>query len=538
MPRQIFARAFLINTQSTYDILRTMKLTHLFENTPIQILHPESLPDVEVADICFDSRQVRPGSLFIALQGFSMDGHRYIPDAVSRGAVAVVGMQPMQDIGISYIQVNDSRRALAFLSANWYGFPARKMTMIGVTGTDGKTTTTNLLNKILICAGIRAGMVSTVNAVIGDRVIDTGFHVTTPDAPDLQRYLAEMVKADLTHVILETTSHGLAQQRVEACEFDIAVVTNITHEHLDFHGSYENYRDAKARLFRYLSETQAKPQGNPRLAVLNKDDSSYEYLSKIPGCNIVTYSLHSGADLWAEDVIYTPDGIHFIAASKTFRQPVFSRLVGAFNVSNILAAMTCAVFGLGVSVEKAADGVRNLEAVPGRMERIALGQDFSAIVDFAHTPNALKVALQAVRQMTKGRVIAVFGSAGLRDREKRRMMADVSLQLADITILTAEDPRTETLDDILGEMADAAVKQNGLEGKNFFRVPDRAEAIRTAVRLARPGDLVIACGKGHEQSMCFGEVEYAWDDRVAMQAALAEHLQIVGPEMPHLPTGK
>jgi len=513
-----------------------MRLDTLFEKLPVRVLQPEKFPPLEINGIVFDSRKVEPGFLFVALQGFSMDGHRYIADAVQRGAAAVAGMQPQAEIGVPYIQVDDSRKALAALAAAWHGYPARKLTVIGVTGTDGKTTTTNLINQVLVTAGIKNGMISTVNAVIGSREIDTGFHVTTPDAPDVQAYLAEMVKAGLTHVVLETTSHGLAQQRVVACEFDIAVVTNITHEHLDFHGSYENYRAAKGRLFEYLAETAPKAQGNPRLAVLNRDDSSYGYLSSIPGIKQVSYSLKPGSDLQAEDIIYSPQGIQFIAAGRNFRQPVFSKLVGAFNISNILAAMSATIYGLNIDPQTAAKGIASLEAVPGRMERIDLGQDFTAIVDFAHTPNALAVALQAVRQMTGRKVIAVFGSAGLRDRAKRRMMAEVSIGLADLTVLTAEDPRTESLDDILAEMADAAVSKDGVEGRNFWRVPDRGEAIRQAIHLAKPGDLVVACGKGHEQSMCFGETEYAWDDRTAMRAALAEFLKKDGPAMPVLPT--
>jgi UDP-N-acetylmuramoyl-L-alanyl-D-glutamate--2,6-diaminopimelate ligase len=513
-----------------------MKLQQLFSNIPVKILNSSEPPDVEIKMICFDSRKVVPGSLFIALQGFSMDGHRYIPDAMKRGASAIVGMQEISASDVPYILVDDSRKALAYLSAAWHDNPAQKMTMIGVTGTDGKTTTCNLLNAILIKAGKKSGMISTVNAVIGDKEVDTGFHVTTPDAPDVQQYLAEMSLSGTTHVVLEATSHGLAQQRVAACEFDIAVVTNITHEHLDFHGSYEAYLDAKAQLFRYLSDTKSKPQGNPRLAVLNKDDRSFDSLFVIPGCRKVCYSVNPGADLWAEDVEYSPDGMHFTVVSKEFRQSISTPLVGEFNISNILAAMSAAIFGLGISPEIVAQGINSLKSVSGRMERIDLGQHFTAIVDFAHTPNALKVAIEAVRQLTRGKVITVFGSAGLRDRAKRRMMAEVSINLADLTILTAEDPRTESLDTILAEMADAATSQGGIEGETFWRVPDRGDAIRTALQLAQPGDLVVSCGKGHEQSMCFGDVEYTWDDRTAMRAALAEYLGITGPEMPWLPT--
>jgi len=217
---------------------------------------------------------------------------------------------------------------------------------------------------------------------------------------------------------------------------------------------------------------------------------------------------------------------------------VTSKLVGAFNVTNCLAALTAAVYGLGIPLEQTASGIANLEGIPGRMEWIDLGQDFTAIVDFAHTPNALKNALQTVRSMTRGRVIVVFGSAGLRDREKRRIMAEVSVQLADFIVLTAEDPRTESLTQILEEMAAGAISKGGLEGQTFWRIPDRGNAIGFALTLAQPGDIVLVCGKGHEQSMCFGETEYPWDDRTALRAALADYLKIAGPEMPYLPTKK
>lgn len=494
-------------------------------------------PNLSIRRIVTDSRRVEPGDLFVAMIGVSGDGHAYIPDALRRGAVAVLGEKPLQ-ISVPYIQVENARRALAYLSAAFYGHPARRLTVIGVTGTDGKTTTSNLIYRILLAAGLRAGLISTVNAVIGDQVLDTGFHVTTPDAPDVQRYLRMMVDAGLTHVVLETTSHGWAQYRVDACEFDIGVVTNITHEHLDYHGSYEAYRAAKARLFLSLVETLPKVQGNPRLAVLNRDDGSFEYLRGIVPVSYRSYGLHPEADVRAEEIRYTPSGLSFEIVTENMRQPVHSRLVGLYNLSNCLAAFTATVYGLGIPPRIAAQGIADLEGVPGRMERIDLGQDFTAIVDFAHTPNALKVALETARQMTSGRVIAIFGSAGLRDRQKRRMMAEVSVQLADITILTAEDPRTESLDAILEEMAEGARSRGGIEGQTFYRVPDRGEAIRLGVQMARPGDLVIACGKGHEQSMCFGEIEYPWDDRLAMRAALAERLGLPGPAVPLLPTSK
>lgn len=514
-------------------------LDEMFAAIPVVPQSPHKIPGVRVSGIALDSRAVQPGDLFVALVGGSADGHRYIPAAVQRGAVAVVGSLPPEAVdaaGAPYVQVEDSRLALAYLSAALYDFPARKLTVIGVTGTDGKTTTSSLLYSILRTAGRKAGMISTVSAQIGDEELDTGFHVTTPEAPDVQSYLARMVAAGLDTVVLETTSHGLAQHRVTGCEYDIAVVTNITHEHLDYHGTYEEYRAAKGRLFRGLAETSPKAQGNPRLAVLNRDDLSYDYLRGISPARQVSYSLYPGADVWADGIHYNPRGLNFTAHGPGFGVPVTCKLAGRFNVSNSLAAISAAVLGLGVDPYVAAQGIAALQGVPGRMERMDLGQDFTAIVDFAHTPNALKVALETVREMTSGRVIAVFGSAGLRDRAKRRMMAEVSAQLADMSILTAEDPRTESLDGILAEMAEAARSRGGVEGVNVLRVADRGRAIQTAVELARPGDLVVACGKGHEQSMCFGTTEYLWDDRTAMRAALARHLGVPGPEMPYLPT--
>jgi UDP-N-acetylmuramoyl-L-alanyl-D-glutamate--2,6-diaminopimelate ligase len=502
-----------------------------------------NIPDIPISGISIDSRAVKPGHLFVAMKGSSVDGHNYIPKAIEKGAVAVVGERDIRGLPIPYVRLENPRRALTWIAAAFYNWPGRKLTVIGVTGTDGKTTATNLIYQILLAAQIKAGMISTVNAVIGDKVLDTGFHVTTPDAHDVQRYLAKMVEAGLTHVVLETTSHGWAQYRVDACEFDIGVVTNITHEHMDEHGSYENYRAAKARLFSSLEITSEKPQGNPRLGVINRDDlKSFEFLNGFIKVRKLNYGLSEDADVRALDLNSSPSGIHFTAQSKDFRVDVSSKLVGAFNVSNCLAALAATVYGLKIKPEIAAQGIASLAGISGRMERIDMGQNFTAIVDFAHTPNALKVTLEAAKEMLlkgevgKGRVIAVFGSAGLRDKAKRRMMAETSIALADLTVLTAEDPRTESLDGILEEMAAGARSRGGREGATFWRVADRGEAIRFALSLAGPGDIVLSCGKGHEQSMCFGAREHLWDDRTAMRAALAELLDVDGPKMPYLPT--
>jgi UDP-N-acetylmuramoyl-L-alanyl-D-glutamate--2,6-diaminopimelate ligase len=499
--------------------------------------------DIPVTGIALDSRKVEPGNIFVALRGEHSDGHRFIPQAIQRGAVAIVGTENDPNFSIPFFMVSDARLALAYLSTAFYRFPAHQMTIIGITGTDGKTTTAHLIYQILVKSGLKAGMITTVNAVLGDEIVDTGFHVTTPEAPDIQKFLAWMAynpSYSARYIVLESTSHGLDQDRVSQCEFDIGVITNITHEHLDYHKSFEAYRDAKARLFKHLAATPTKTQGNVRLAVLNRDDASYEYLSTLvdklaPKVQRVSYGFHHHADIRAENIRYIQGYQQFEIVQGKERIEVQTRLLGSHNVSNCLAAYTTTVAGVGIKPSFAKEGLETLPSIPGRLESIEMGQNFIAMVDFAHTPNALKKILELTRTLVKGRVLVIFGSAGLRDREKRRMMAEIAAQMADITILTAEDPRTESVDDILNEMALGLEKFNGREGKTYWRIPDRREAIRMGVNLAREDDLVIALGKGHEQSMCFGEIEYPWDDRVAMRAALAERLGIQGPAMPYLP---
>lgn len=496
----------------------------------------QAVPQGTVSAVRHDSRAVQAGDLFVAIKGTRVDGHDFLHQAAERGAIAALVEQVDPEVGLPQVRVPDSRLALAEIAAAWHDHPGRSLTMIAVTGTDGKTTTTNLIYSILRAAEIPVGMISTVEARIGGQVLDTGFHVTTPEAFDVQSYLAQMVRAGLTHCVLEATSHGLAQRRVAGCEFDIAVVTNITHEHLDFHGSWEEYFQAKAYLLELLDRSQRKSGGPDKLAVLNIDDQAYARLQGLTDSRQITYGRSPSANIRLRGLEERADGIRFRLEGARYSSVVNSKLLGGYNAWNIAAAFAAAVEGLGVAPDVAIVGVEGLQSVPGRMERINLGQDFGAIVDFAHTPNALRQSLKAARELTSGRVIAVFGSAGLRDREKRRLMAEVSAELADISVLTAEDPRTEALEDILAEMAAAAQGRGAEEGADLFLEPDRGDALRLAVKLARGGDLVIACGKGHEQSMCFLETEYPWDDRTALRAALAEYLGVPGPEMPILPT--
>ena len=415
-------------------------------------------------------------------------------------------------------RVPDARKALGLLAAAWEGYPSRRMGVIGVTGTDGKTTISNLIHSILSAAGLAAGLLTTVNARIGAQTLDTGLHTTTPDALDLQRYLRLMAEAGSRWAVVETTSHGLSQWRVAGVDYDIAVVTNVTHEHLDEHGSYEGYLAAKGRLLELMAAAAPKP-GIPKAAILNAGDRSFLPLSRYPVPRRVSYGLSEG-DVQAHDLAMSPGGMSFTVKWHKQRQlPILTPLIGAFNVYNILAAVSVA-FLLDLPDEAIRQGVAAMSGISGRMERIDRGQDFIAIVDFAHTPFALQAALQTARTLTQGRVIAVFGSAGLRDRQKRQMMGEVAGRLADLAIVTAEDPRTEDLDAIIA--ASVAACENA--GGRALSERDRYRAMQLALEQARLGDVVIICGKGHEQSMCFGAIEYPWDDRIALTHALDVYL--------------
>jgi UDP-N-acetylmuramoyl-L-alanyl-D-glutamate--2,6-diaminopimelate ligase len=504
-------------------------LSSLFENSPfLSCLSADA--EIHVSGITDDSRQVEPGYLFVAVPGVNVDGHCYIESALQAGATAVVGERPRGELTLSeaipYIQVPDSREALGWLYAGWYDHPSKSLVLVGVTGTDGKTTTTNLIYAMLSAAGLKAGMMSTVNVKIGTQSYDTGLHTTTPPSSDIQRYLAKMVEAGTSHAVLETTSHGLAQRRLAGCHFDIAVVTNVTHEHLDYHGSWDAYIRAKARLFENVADPEtgcSKLRKVPPTAVLNGDDPrSLTHFSSIQGARQIIYALNSGgSQVYAQNIQFGSDGLRFQLVTPRGDVGIASSLVGLYNVSNILAAASAAE-ALGLPLSSVAEGTAQVHAIPGRMERIDEGQDFIAIVDFAHTPNALRRALEAARTMVDrtGNVIAVFGSAGLRDREKRYLMGKAAGELADLIVVTAEDPRTEPLERIMEEVSRGLRAVGREEGRDFWRVPDRGRAIRRAVELARKGDIVLAFGKGHEQSMCFGEIEYPWDDRQAMRLAL------------------
>lgn len=508
--------------------------------------------DVEITDVTADSREVRPGSLFVAIPGARHDGHSFVRAAVQQGAVAVIGVRTLATLNeetraslaqTPYVRVEDGPRTLAFASAALQGFPSRHLAVIGVTGTDGKTTTSSILESIMRSATSspgdpagRVGVVTTVGARVRGEEYETGLHVTTPDAPEVQRFLRSMVDAGCRYAIVESTSHGLYQQRVAAVDFDVAAVTNITHEHLDYHGSQDAYVAAKALLFRSLFRSPVKP-GIPRAAVLNGDDiGSYDALRAALDEEMgklgrrVTIRSYGVANLWRQDELdvtvefidYDTDATRFELRWWGGRFGIESPLIGEFNVYNVACATTAAL-ALGIEPAAIQHGVATMPPVLGRMQRMDAGQPFLAVVDFAHTPVSLERSLTTLRPLVgqnaaSGRLIAVFGSAGLRDRAKRYLMGQVSGRLADYTVITAEDPRTEDLAEICREIERGVREFAGAD--HYTIIPDRRKAIQAAVDMARPGDVVAAFGKGHERSMCFGEVETPWSDQEAMLTAL------------------
>ena len=515
-----------------------MNLSSLLRALPAYAIH--NARDVDITRITPDSRQVIPGALFVAIPGVNVDGARFIPDALARGAAAIVTETVLlSTVHCPLITVPNARAALAHLCAAWYDFPSRKLRVIGVTGTDGKTTTCHLIASILQSAGHKVGTITTIGATIGETEVDTGLHTTTPDSPDVQRYLAQMVDAGMQYAVIEATSEGLAQRRLDAVEFDVAVVTNITHEHLYYHQTWENYRDAKAMLFRALGTSYRKPR-TAKVAVLNANDNArgvFDYLRQIAADEQIIYSTddqrpttdensssavsgqRSVVSIFARNIHHSPHGLRFSVVTPFGELEIASPLIGRYNVANILAAIGAGL-ARRIPFDAMREGIARVRGVIGRME-ILQREPFTVIVDFAHTPNALQNALETARELARARVIVVFGCAGLRDVQKRAMMGEIAGRLADHIVVTAEDPRTESLDAINAQIIEGLKKAGRLETRDYHVVVDRAEAIAFAIEHARAGDVVIVCGKGHERSMCFGTTEYPWSDQEAVRTALA-----------------
>ncbi len=511
-----------------------MRLSALLSALPGAVV--PSLPDVEATGIANNSRLLLPGELFVAVPGRHLDGHRYAADAAARGACAVVGELPGLALPgkVPYVRVPDSRAALSALAAAYFSHPARKLRVVGVTGTDGKTTTATFTRALLSRAGRGAGMITTLGATIGNELFDTGPHVTTPWPFELHALLARMVGNGDAYAVLEATSHGLVEGRVLDASFDVAVVTNVTHEHLDFHGSPEAYLEAKALLFRSLAEGPAAKAGVPKVAVLNRDDPSFERLRGIRADVTLTYGLAQPADFGAEKIVHTGEGTTFTARTPNGRVEVRTALPGDANVANALAAMAVG-HSQGVSPEEAAAGIASVRGIRGRFERIDGGRGIDVYVDYAHTPNALEGLLRMARSFARKRVILLFGEPGRRDRAKRPLMGEIAGRLADKVVITVDCWYEEDADHIIGDEAAGCARAGLREGIDFWRVRDRSEGIRFAVELAEPGDLVLVTGKGHERTLAVAGVDGPWDEAREVRDALASRFGRAPVPTPRVP---
>jgi UDP-N-acetylmuramoyl-L-alanyl-D-glutamate--2,6-diaminopimelate ligase len=472
--------------------------------------------DREITGLTDDSRRVSPGGLFVAVKGTQSDGHRYLNQAVSAGAGALVveaGYVPanaLDALGVPVIEVRDSRHVLGVLASRFHGDPSQRLKLIGVTGTNGKTTTTYLCKSVLEAAGAKVGLVGTVAYLIGNERIEATH--TTPGAVELQGLFRRMIDAASDAAVMEVSSHALALDRTAGCEFGTAVFTNLTQDHLDFHADMEEYFHAKLRLFAGLG-----PEGR---AVVNLDDPYGASVAAATRAQVWTYAVDRPADLRAEDVRISLEGVRFTARTPVGAVAIRSPLVGRHNVYNILAAVGVGL-EQGIALPTIAAGIAGLVNVPGRFERVEAGQPFTVVVDYAHTEDALFRLLTAAEAVKTGRIITVFGCGGDRDRGKRPKMGRVSAVYSDVVVVTSDNPRTEAPEAIISEVVPGV--QAGLQemGRGRYVVQvDRRAAIGEAVRMAQPGDLVLIAGKGHENYQVIGKNKYPFDDRVVAREAI------------------
>jgi UDP-N-acetylmuramoyl-L-alanyl-D-glutamate--2,6-diaminopimelate ligase len=469
--------------------------------------------DTFITHVCYDSRLAQPGSLFVALRGSTTDGHRYLKDALDRGAVAALVEECVPDIEgyDSVVQVDDTRAALAIVASAFYDHPVNDLGIIGITGTNGKTTTTFMTEALLRSVGLHTGLVGSVELRVDNQVVHKEIRQTTPESLTIQQLLAEMRDSDVDWAVLEVTSHALCTHRVDACPFDIGVVTNVTYEHMEFHENIDEYRQAKARLLARVASRGDRPF--PSGLVLNADDEGTHLIKEAAGSAPVIWYSSRGrpADVRASDISLDLSGTSFRLDTPAGSAEVQLRLLGRVNVDNALAAAGVGYL-LGMSPTVIAQGLNAIEAVPGRMQRVTAGQPFEVIVDYAHTPDALEQILHFARARTPGKLISVFGSCGDRDPERRAPKGEVGARIADFMVLTSEDPCSEEPEEIIAQVAAGAIAEGAREGRDFICIEDRREAIRTAIQLAEPGDTITLTGKGSEPSMIYGREERPWNE--------------------------
>lgn len=452
--------------------------------------------DPEITGLDYDSRRIDPGNLFFAVSGYRQDGRRYIPQALERGAAAIVSQERESTGSAASVMVGSVRRAMALMSAAYYGFPVGGMKSVAITGTAGKTTTSYLLRSVLESAGMKTGLLGTIRYLIGDEAFEAPN--TTPESLDLQRLLYMMRGKGVQAVVMEVSSHGIELERVAGIPFGVAVFTNFSQDHLDFHGSMENYFRAKRRLFEDLP-------GSSR-AVVNIDDPRGAEILGATRAGRVGFGLGAGAEVRGEVGASGLSGSSFVLRAHGSEIPIALRLPGPHNVYNAMAAAAAAL-GLGVSMDAVKRGLESVASVEGRMERVDLGQDFTVLVDYAHTPEELERLMQAVRELAPRRLITVFGCGGDRDRAKRPLMGRAAAGGSDLSIVTSDNPRTEDPQAVINDILP------GVEGFEHLVIPDRRQAIRRAVELAGPGDAVVIAGKGHEDYQIIGTEKVHFDDR-------------------------
>jgi UDP-N-acetylmuramyl-tripeptide synthetase len=487
----------------------------------------ETVEDRPITGIYYDSRQVAPGGLFVAIPGTKVNGQAFVAHAIDRGAVAIVAEKAVAvPAGVRMVQVTNARRSLATLAAAFYGDPSEDLVVVGITGTNGKTTTSYLLEAILQTAGYNVGVIGTINYRFNGATFVNP--VTTPESADLMRILRSMLDGGVTHAVLEVSSHSLDLDRVSSCSFDVGVFTNLTQDHLDYHKDMETYWQCKKKLCIQCLEKGTKREG--AVAVINRDDSRGAGLVSEVSVACLAIGLSSACQIRGDEVAITIDGIagkiHTPAGSIDFK----SSLVGKHNVYNVLTAAG-ASFAMGISLEDIRRGIASLPGVPGRLERIANSLGFSIFVDYAHTPDALDNVLSALRPLTAGRLICVFGCGGDRDRKKRPIMGATVARLSDLSILTSDNPRSETPAKILADIEAGTVTveryryekkelEQGFHRKGYMVEPDRSSAIALGLTVARPGDAVLIAGKGHETYQIIGQRTIAFDDRLEAKKVL------------------
>lgn len=485
-------------------------------NGQVAIIDQRGALDRSVTSVTDDSRAVASGSLFVAVKGERVDGHRFVAQAIQAGAVAIVAQESVEVVSLPLVKVADSRKALGLIGSRFYGDPSARLSMIGVTGTNGKTTTTYLCKALLEGIGRHVGLIGTVAYQIGAETIPASH--TTPGALELQGLLMKMTQVQLDSVVMEVSSHALAMDRTAGCEYDAAVFTNLTQDHLDYHRTMEEYFQAKLRLFTGLGIGKKTGQR----AIVNMDDPRGAQIRNACRVPVWGFAVKGQADIKAEKVRLSMNGSTFSAATPSGTFTVESRLVGEHNVYNLLGAIGVALH-VGATCDQVREAVERVTNVPGRFERVSAGQDFTVVVDYAHTEDALVRLLTAAQALRTHRIITLFGCGGDRDRGKRPKMGRAAVEYSDVVVLTSDNPRTEDPMAILQEV-EVGVRE-GLQRRShveYHLVPDRRDAIGMAMRLARSGDIVLIAGKGHEDYQIIGTKKVHFDDREVAREAIQQ----------------